>query len=414
MPASPPAPAQSPPATTAMPSTVRRLAWLHAANDFSLDFLSPLLPAVVPVAWLGLMEGVADALAQLLKLVTGRASDASGHRAGWVRAGYGTNALARPLAAVGVALAWPAAIVACRLLDRFGKGLRGSASDALVADWVDAGGRARAYAHLRTMDHIGATAGAAAAAAVCWALALDTAQRGALSWTIAALLLPTALMLWWCRGLKDHPQAAPRGAVTAGWWPSDRRLRLPLITIGCAGVGAKIAPLLVLVQLAGIPGSAAGERAPGAWPLWAVCLAWGGLSLVQAAAASLAGAVTERLGARLFLFAGWLASAALLAALSVAGGGWLIAAGAAWAAIAGVSEGAEKTWLAELAPQQERALAFGALGVVTAAAMLLGNSAVGYGLAALGPRIFLLPVAGLLLACMLLLVSARRAAPSPE
>src|ERR1043165_2698691 len=113
-----PAPPIPPPA---MPATVRRLGWLHAANDFTLDFITPLLPAGVPVAWIGLMEGTADAVAQVLKLVTGRRSDATGRRAGWVRAGYGTNAVARPLAAIGMLFAWPAWIVGCRIADRLGK-----------------------------------------------------------------------------------------------------------------------------------------------------------------------------------------------------------------------------------------------------------------------------------------------------
>jgi len=388
-----------------MPATVRRLAWLHAANDFTLDFLTPLLPAGVPLAWLGVMEGVADAVAQALKLVVGRASDASGRRATWVQAGYATNAIARPLVAVGMALAWPLAIVACRVMDRFGKGLRGSASDALVADWIDAGGRARAYAHLRTMDHFGATAGAVCAAAVCWAWSLDSSHRPELTWAIAALLVPMALMLWWCRGLNDHPQSAPRIRAATGWWPRSATLRLPLITIAFASLGAKLAPLLVIVHIAGMTADPAAALGDGGWPLWAVCLAWGALALVQAGASSLAGVLTDRLGPRLFLLGGWLLTAALLAALSFVHGASLITVGAVWAAITGISEGAEKTWLADIAPQEERALAFGALGVVVAAAMLISSSAVGYGLAQLGPRIFLLPAAGLACACLLLVLS---------
>ena len=79
------------------PPTVRRLGWLHFANDFTIDALTPLLPAGVPVAWLGVMEGLADAVGQILKLVTGRLSDAQGRSVPWVRAGYAVNAVARPL-----------------------------------------------------------------------------------------------------------------------------------------------------------------------------------------------------------------------------------------------------------------------------------------------------------------------------
>lgn len=398
-PAPSPAPARAP---QAMPPTVRRLGWLHAANDFTLDFITPLLPAGVPVAWLGLMEGVADAVAQVLKLITGRRSDATGRRASWVRAGYGTNAVARPLAAVGMLFAWPAWIVGCRIADRIGKGLRGSASDALVADWVDAGGRARAYAHMRTMDHLGATAGALCAAAVAWCLTLDYAHPERLAWVVASLAVPMAAMLWWCRGLSDHPQARPKEPIVGGWWPRSPGVRLPLIAIGIASLGAKLAPLLILVQVAGIPLTPEQAATGTAWPLWLVCVAWGVIALVQAVAAMLAGLLTERMGARGFLVLGWLLTAAAFVVLTCAQGPWLIAVGLAWSVIAGSGDGAEKTWLADLAPKEERALAFGALGVVIAAAMVIGGAVVGFGLLAYGPLIFWLPAAGLILGTVLI------------
>ena len=394
-------------APQAMPPTVRRLGWLHAANDFTLDFITPLLPAGVPVAWLGLMEGVADAVAQVLKLVTGRRSDATGRRASWVRAGYGTNAVARPLAAIGLLLAWPAWIVGCRIADRIGKGLRGSASDALVADWIDAGGRARAYAHMRTMDHLGATAGALCAAAVAWGLTLDYAHPERLAWVVASLAIPMLVMLWLCRGLSDHPDAKPKNNVASGWWPRSPSLRIPLAAIGIASLGAKLAPLLILVQVAGIPLTPEQAAAGNAWPLWLVCVAWGAIALVQAGAATLAGVLTDRMGPRWFLVMSWILTAALFATLTFAQGPWLIAAGLGWSVIAGLSDGAEKTWLADLAPKEERALAFGALGVVIAAAMLTGGAVVGFGLLAYGPLIFWLPAAGLVLGTALTL--SRRA-----
>lgn len=390
-------------ASRTMPPTVRRLGWLHAANDFTLDFITPLLPAGVPVAWLGLMEGIADAVAQVLKLVTGRRSDATGRRAAWVSAGYGTNAVVRPLAAIGMLFAWPAWIVGCRIADRIGKGLRGSASDALIADWIDAGGRARAYAHMRTMDHLGATVGATCAAVVAWGLTLDYAHPERLAWVVASLAVPMVLMLWLCRGLSDHPEAKPKTNVANGWWPRTPGLRIPLAAIGIASLGAKLAPLLVLVQVAGIPLTPEQAAAGNAWPLWLVCVAWGTIALVQAGAATLAGLLTERMGARGFLAMSWLLTAALFAVLTCAAGVWLIAAGLGWAVIAGLSDGAEKTWLADLAVKDERALAFGALGVVIAAAMVLSGAVVGFGLLLYGPLIFWLPAAGLMVGAFLII-----------
>jgi MFS family permease len=409
-PARAPEPGRSATPRPTLPPTVRRLGWLHAANDFTLDFLTPLLPAGVPAAWIGVMEGAADATAQVLRLATGRRSDATGRRAAWVRAGYGTNAIARPLASLGIAFAWPLWVVGCRVADRVGKGLRGSATDALVADWVDAPARARAYAHMRTMDHLGATAGAGAAALAAWSLALEPDDARELAWLVAALVLPMVPMLWWCRGLRDHPDARPRGVVAPpGWWPRSPRLRVPLLAIAVAALGAKLAPLLVLVKVARLPLD--GRAAGGAWPLWLTCLAWGAIAIVQAGAATFAGVMTERLGARRFLVGTWLLTAVAFAAMAIASGPWLVAAALGWAALAGLGDGAEKTWLAELAPREERALAFGALGVVLAIAMLAGSAAVGFALPAYGGLAFLLPAAGLVGGSALLVARRGPAVP---
>lgn len=387
------------------PPTVRRLGWLHFANDFTIDAVTPLLPAGVPVAWLGVMEGLADAVGQVLKLLTGRMSDAQGRRVPWVRAGYAANAVARPLTAVGLWLSWPLWIVACRVADRVGKGLRGAATDALVADWTEGGARVRAYALMRTQDHLGATAGALCAAGVAWWLHLDAAEPQRIAWVVAALILPMMWMLWLCRGLSDAAGTARPAASVAGWWPTAPVLRRPLLAIAVASLGARLAPLLILAHVTGL----AGDHA--AWPIWQACLAWGALALIQAAAASAAGSLGERVGARQFVVIGWLVGAAVFAGLAVAHGPWLVAAGAAWGVMTGLTEGTEKAWLADLAPKSERGLAFGALGLVAAGTALLGSGAVGWLLHTVGAYAFLLPAAALAVGSVLAFSSAP-AAPS--
>jgi MFS family permease len=366
--------------SSAPPPVVRRIAWLHFANDFTLDFLTPLLPAGVGVAWIGVMEGLADGIGQVLKLVTGRASDRSGRRAGWVGAGYLVNALARPLSAVGMLFALPLWIVACRVADRVGKGIRGSATDALVADWTAGTQRAHAFARMRTMDHLGATLGGLAAALAAWALAPER-----LWLAVAALAVVALWVAWLARGLRDRPDLAAAGKPPpAGWWPLAPALRLPLLAIGVASLAARISPLLVLVQVAGLPAEGSSDR----WPLWQVCLGWAALGLVQAGASAVAGGVTARLGPAAMLRIGWCAGAAVFAGLACVDGPWLIAVGLAFGVLAGLTEGAEKTWLAERAPREERALAFGALALVGAGAALAGNALCGWLLVAWGPQVF--------------------------
>ena len=363
------------------PAQLRRIAWLHFANDFTLDFITPLLPAGVGVAWIGVMEGLADGIGQALKLVTGRASDRTGRRAVWVRSGYLMNAVARPLAGLGMLLALPLWIIVCRVGDRIGKGLRGSATDALVADWAADGDRARAYARMRTMDHLGATAGGLAAALAAWWLA-----PGDLWMAVCALVVVTLFVAWLARGLRDRPGLAPAaGAAPAGWWPHVQALRRPLAVITLAVLATRISPLLILVQVAGLPA----EGGSGAWPLWQICLGWAALGLVQAGAAAGAGHMAERFGEVGTLRFGWLAGAAVFAALAFASGPWLIVAGLAFGVLAGLTEGAEKSWIASLAPKHERAVSFGALALLSAIAALAGNAACGLLLASWGAHIFL-------------------------
>jgi len=370
---------------------IRRLAWLHFANDLTLDFITPLLTALVNVGWIGLMEGAADGIGQVLKLVTGRASDRQGVRAPWVRSGYVINAIARPLIGIGMVLGWPLWVVACRIGDRVGKGVRGSATDALVADWADRDDRVRAFARMRTMDHLGATLGGLAAAAAAYVIALRH-----LWIAVCALVVVTLWVAHLARGLTDRRRvpvapvtgtgtAAPGATPPVGWWPRSKALRAPLLAIGVATMATKLSPLLVLAQVAGLPAHA--QQAP--WPLWQVCLGWAALGLVQAGAAALAGLMTIRLGAAGMARLGWLAGAVIFVGLAQCHGWGLVLAGAAFGILVGFTEGAEKTWIADRAATSERSLSFGALAVVTAITGLLGNALFGWLLVTWGPKAFL-------------------------
>lgn len=381
---------------------VRRMGWLHFCNDLTLDFITPLLPGSVGVAWIGIMEGAADAIGQVLRLFTGRASDRSGERAPWIRAGYQINALARPLAGLGMLLGWPAWIVACRIADRIGKGVRGSAADALIADWTSGDARARAFARMRTMDHLGATVGGLAAAFVAWWLPPERLWLAVCS--LVAVALAVAVI---ARGLVDRPRPPPAADIPPPrWWPQAPGLGRALAAIGVASLAVRLAPLIVLVQVAGLPAEGASSSA---WPLWQVCLGWAVLGLVQAAASGFAGTVAGRYGPTAMLRLGWIAGAAVFAALAFAQGPWLIVVGLAFGVLAGLTEGAEKAWIAGLAPSAQRATAFGAMALVTAAAGLIGNAACAGLLAWWGPQVFLV-LAGLALAGTAL--TCRPAGPS--
>ena len=153
-----------------LPRTVVVLGLVSFFNDFASDIVIPLIPILLatvlaagPVA-LGLIEGVADAVASLLKLWSGRHSDVmSGRRKGLIVAGYTLSNIARPM--LGLAGSWPVVLV-LRSIDRVGKGLRSAPRDALVADATPPHMRGYAFGFHRALDNGGAVAGGLTAAAV--------------------------------------------------------------------------------------------------------------------------------------------------------------------------------------------------------------------------------------------------------
>jgi hypothetical protein len=387
-----------------LPTSVRKLGWLHFWNDFTLDFVSPLLPAGVGIAWLGVMEGVADAVGHLLRIVTGRASDRSGRRAPWIRAGYGVNAVARPLIALGLWAAWPAWIVGCRVLDRLGKGLRGSAADALVADWTEGTSRATAYARMRVMDHLGAALGAGAAALTAWSFPEYVPLA------VGLLAAPALLQIALASDLRDAALEAPSVNVPRRWWPEDPAVRRDVAVLGLASA-ARLSPLLLLASLAVVP-----ARGAAVWPLWALCLAWAGIGTAQAAIAGMAGLAASRWGNRPTIVWTWILTAGAYGGMVLLPGAAGAVAALAAATLSAAGEGAEKALVAERVGSAERATAFGFFTLLAALAGLVGNAAFGWTLA--GGRapewLRLWPAVLGLVFAMLILGAGGRPAPQPR
>src|SRR5215471_13611766 len=145
-----------------LPRGVLALGFVSFLSDTASDMIFPLLPDFLtrtlhagPAA-LGLIEGVAEATASLMKAVSGWWSDRARRRKPLVVLGYSVATFARPL--VGLATSW-AQVLAIRFADRVGKGIRTSPRDALLADLVPRGERGRAYGLQRAMDNAGAVGG---------------------------------------------------------------------------------------------------------------------------------------------------------------------------------------------------------------------------------------------------------------
>lgn len=135
-------------------------------TDIASEMLYPVVPIFLtvvlgaPMVVVGLIEGIAEGTASFLKVITGWYSDRIGKRKPFVLSGYSISAISKPL--IAFAYTWPLVLVA-RFMDRFGKGVRTSARDALIADSCDPCQRGRSYGFHRTLDTIGAVLGPAIA-----------------------------------------------------------------------------------------------------------------------------------------------------------------------------------------------------------------------------------------------------------
>jgi hypothetical protein len=149
-------------ARPSLPRNVKLLGLASLFNDIASEMIYPLLPQFLlgmlggSRFFLGIIEGVADSVASLLKLWAGAWSDRAGRRKGFVVAGYTLASLARPLVALTTA---PWQLLLVRFADRVGKGLRTAPRDALIADSAVAEIRGRAFGFQRALDHVGAAIG---------------------------------------------------------------------------------------------------------------------------------------------------------------------------------------------------------------------------------------------------------------
>ncbi|HEX2779722.1 MAG TPA: MFS transporter, partial [Gemmatimonadaceae bacterium] len=152
----------TPPTPRRLPANVKALAVVSFLTDASSEIIYPLLPLFVTTylggsaKMVGVIEGAAETTAAVLKLASGWWSDRIGKRKPLVVAGYLLASAVRPL----VALAQNAGqVLAVRVVDRVGKGIRGAPRDALLADSVAFEQRGRAFGLHRTADHAGAVVG---------------------------------------------------------------------------------------------------------------------------------------------------------------------------------------------------------------------------------------------------------------
>src|SRR5690349_12491393 len=145
-----------------LPRPVWLLGWVSLATDSATEAIYPLLPYFLTqvlgagAVSLGIVEGAAEAVNSLLKIWSGRAADRRTTKRPLVLAGYSISSFLRPL--IAIAQSWTH-VLAVRVADRIGKGIRSAPRDALLAAWSTPTTRGRVFGFHQGMDHLGAVLG---------------------------------------------------------------------------------------------------------------------------------------------------------------------------------------------------------------------------------------------------------------
>lgn len=343
-----------------LPRVIWVLGVASLLNDVSSEAIFPLLPVFLtslgaPMRYIGLIEGSANALGSVLKVVAGRLSD-RGPRKLFVVGGYTIPAIAR--AAISAALA-PWHVFAARLLDRTGKGIRSGPRDAMIAEAVAPSQRGRAFGLNRSMDHFGAALGPLLASALMVAgVGLRTV------FLIAAgigMLAPIVLFF----RLRDQPVdvADHSGPVDAPARGSLRRGYASYLGVCVLFALGNSSDVFLLMRAHEV-----------GWSDQVLPLLWAFHHLVKALAAVPGGALSDRHSRGMVVSFGWAAYALTYVGFAFASKPWqILVLFLVYALYHGLAEGAERAIVADLSDRGARGRAYGLYhGLVGVAALPAG------------------------------------------
>ena len=333
-----------------LPTTVFILGLVSFFNDLASEMVTPFIPILIatvlgagPIV-LGLVEGVADAVASLLKLWSGHLSDARpGRRKQLVVFGYSLSNVARPL--IGLVSGW-GGLMLLRSIDRVGKGIRGAPRDALLANAVENGMHGYAFGFQRALDNAGAVGGSLLAiVAIAWA-----------GWSISTVILWSAVpgvlvLLLLIFGVREPaPQKLkPDSPIAPLSWtslsPSMRRYLWVLILF----TFARVSEGFILLR-----GNELGMS------MVQILFLWAALSLTKAFTSTYGGRMADAFGLGRLTMIGWLGyGLSFLAFSQVSQISTLWACVIGYGLVTGLSEGSERALISANANEHERGTAFG-------------------------------------------------------
>ena len=376
IPAPPPAPPPPRPGLLAgLTRNVFVLGLVALFTDISSEMIVPVriifLVGVLntPLALAGLIEGVAESTASLLKIISGRLADRVDERKPLILAGYSLSNFVKPLLAL--AGSWPQAL-GLIFVDRVGKGVRGSPRDALLADSAPAEYRGKAFGFHRGMDTLGAAIGPLLAFVILAFSQQDLRQ--VFAWTAVPGVLSVLVLIFFLkekRAAKPAKAAAPAAPAApqpraARTWEQMRALgpRFWMFTaIASIFALGNSSDAFIFLRTEGL------ERT-----LQAVPLVYFGYNLVYAFLATPLGVLSDRWGRLPVLITGYLVFGVVYAGWAVANQSWhVIVLFLVYGIYAAATEGVSKALVTDLIPKGQRGTALGWYNGVTGFAALPAN-----------------------------------------
>jgi MFS family permease len=360
-----------------VPATVWTLGFVSLLMDVSSELIHGLLPVFLTsvlgasTVYVGLIEGVAEATAAIVKVFSGAFSDRIGKRKLLVGIGYGLSAVTKPIFPLA-GTAWE--VLAARFIDRIGKGIRDAPRDALIADITPSAVRGAGYGIRQALDTVGAFVGPLSAVALM-ALYSDN-FRAVFWWALLPAGLAVLLIVIGVREPDRTQASAQRG------WPVRRQdiKRMPpafwiVIAIGVVFALARFSQAFLVLK----------AQAEGlALALIPLVLVW--MNLVYALAATPAGILSDKIGRVNVLLCGLAALVVADLVLAFIPGlvGVVIGVGL-WGLYLGFSQGLLSALVADTAPEDLRGTAFGLFNLVTGGALLAASVLAGWLWSGFGP-----------------------------
>ncbi len=343
--------------------TLPRNVWAVSLTSFFMDISSEMVINILPLFLsnvlgvktniIGLIEGIAEATASLLKVFSGWLSDKLRARKWLAVAGYGLSSLAKPF--FYVANSW-GVVAGVRWADRVGKGIRTAPRDALVADSIDERHRGLAFGLHRAADTGGAVLGLVIALVVVWMAQRNNMLLGRATFQTVVLisLVPAFLaVLSLAIGARDVPVKGEREAPKVSFRGLGRSFVIFMIIVGIFDLGNSSDAFLIL---------RANERGLNVVQVLGMLVTF---NVVYTLLSTPAGSLSDRIGRRKLIIGGWLIYALIYFGFAVAGTGWHVwVLYAVYGAYYGLAYGTTKAMVADIVPVHLRGTAYGTYNAV--------------------------------------------------